>query len=172
MNRSLSASLVAFSLMVTAVFAQDGPLRRAGQALDRAGKNIRYRVESEVARGQITAEEREVLSRVSRRIEWDKQFVGSTLQVEAQPGGAVILRGSVLSEKVKARAVDIVQNTIGVTSVVDELAVVKEVKVIEAKPAARVIGVTPPVTTVTPPVTTVAPPVTTETRVIVKPGQD
>ena len=155
MHRSLSASLVVSSLVVTAALAQDGPIRRAGQALDRAGKNIRSRVESEVARGQITAEEREVLGRVSRRIEWDKQFVGSTLQVEAQPGGAVILRGSVLNERVKARAVDLVENTIGVTRVVDELAVVKEVKVIEAKPAARVIGVTPPTTV--------------ETKVIVKP---
>ena len=145
MHRSLSASLVACSLVVTAAFAQDGPLRRTGQALDRAGKNIRYRVESEVARAQVTAEERDVLNRVSRRIEWDKQLVGSTLRMEVQPGGAVILRGSVRNDKVKARAVDLAENTTGVTRVVDELAVVKEVKVIEAGPAARVIEVTPPV---------------------------
>jgi hypothetical protein len=155
MHRSLAASLVASSLVVTAAFAQDGPIRRAGQALDRAGKNIRARVETEVARGQAAVAERELLGRVSRRIEWDKQLVGSTIQMEVQPGGAVILRGSVLNEKVKARAVDLVENTVGVTRVVDELAVVKEVKVIEARPAARVIGVTPPATV--------------ETEVIVKP---
>ena len=34
---------------------------------------------------------------------------------------------------------DVVQNTIGVATVVDELAVVKDVKVIPAKPAGRVI---------------------------------
>jgi hypothetical protein len=146
MHRSLAAALVALSLVVTAAFAQDGPIRRAGQALDRAGKNIRSRVETEVARGQAAIAERELLGRVSRRIEWDKQLVGSTIQMEVQPGGAVILRGSVLNEKVKARAVDLVENTIGVTRVVDELAVVKEVKVIEARPGARVIGVTPPAT--------------------------
>ena len=53
--------------------AQDGPLQRAGQVLDRTGKNIRARVETEIARGQLAAEERDVLHRVLRRIEWDKR---------------------------------------------------------------------------------------------------
>ncbi len=48
------------------------------------------------------------------------------------------------------------ENTIGVTGVVDELAVVKEVRVIDARPA-RVIEVSPPVT------------VPAETKVIVEP---
>ncbi len=155
MSRTLSASLMAATLVSSAVFAQDGPLRRAGQALDNAGKNIRYRVETEIARGQVAIQDREVLNRVARRIEWDKQFLGSTLRIEVRPGGMVVLQGSVLNEAVKRRAVDIVENTIGVTSVVDELAVVKEVKVIKAKPAARVIESKPSVTT--------------ETEVIVKP---
>jgi hyperosmotically inducible periplasmic protein len=157
MYRFLFTLLVASALVSSAAFAQDGPLQRAGQALDNAGKNIRYRVESEIARGQVTAQEREVLGHVIRRIEWDKQFVGSTLQLEVQPGGAVVLRGSVRSGAAKLRAVDIVENTIGVTSVVDELAVVKEVKVIKATPTVRIIEVTPPVV------------VPAETKVIVKP---
>ena len=160
MYRSLSAFLVTIAVVSAATHAQDGPLRRAGQALDNAGKSIRYRVETEVARGQITAEEREVLARVTRRIEWDKQLVGSTMRLEARPGGEVVLRGSVLNDAVKRRAVDLVANTIGVMGVVDELAVVKEVKVIPAKPAARVIGVTPPA------------PAAVETEVIVKPRTD
>jgi hyperosmotically inducible periplasmic protein len=149
------ATLLTLALVASPAFAQDGPIQRAGQALDNAGKNIRYRVESEIARGQVYAQERELLARVTRRIEWDKKLVGSALQFEVRLGGAVVLRGSVLSEAVKLRAVDLVENTIGVTSVVDELAVVKEVKVIKAKPTVRVIEVTPPVTT--------------ETKVIVKP---
>ncbi len=159
MCRSLSATLLTLSLISSAAFAQDspGPLRRAGQALDNAGKNIRARVETEITRGQIAVQERDLLTRVTRRIEWDKRFVGSTLRIEVQAGGAVILRGSVINDTVKLRAVDLVENTIGVTSVVDELAVVKEVKVIKSKPAATVIEVTPPIT------------VPAETKVIVKP---
>ena len=148
MSRSF-AILLTLSFTVAAAFAQDGPLRRAGQALDRAGKNIRYRVETEVARGQEAVQDREVLHRVARRIEWDKQFLGSTMRIEVQPGGRVILQGSVRTDAVKLRAVDVVGNTIGVTSVVDELAVVKDVKVIKAKPAGRVIESKSSVTTET-----------------------
>ena len=102
MSRSL-AIVLTLSVTVAAAFAQDGPIRRAGQALDRAGKNIRYRVETEVARGQEAVQDREVLHRVARRIEWDKQFLGSTLRIEVQPGGRVILQGSVLTDAVKLR---------------------------------------------------------------------
>ena len=168
MIRSIAASVLTLSLMASAAVAQDGPIRRAGQALDNAGKNIRYRVESEIARGQISAQEREVLGRVSRRIEWDKRFVGSTIQIESRAGGAVAVRGSVLSDAAKLQAIEVVENTIGVTSVIDQLAVVKEVKVIKAKPVVEVIEVTPPVTTETK-VIEVTPPVTTGTKVIVKP---
>jgi hyperosmotically inducible periplasmic protein len=142
----LFAILLTLSCTVAAAFAQDGPLRRAGQALDRAGKNIRYRVETEVARGQEAVQDREVLYRVARRIEWDRQFLGSAMRIEVQPVGRVVLQGSVTSDAVKLRAVDVVQNTIGVTAVVDELAVVKEVKVIKTQPAGTVIESKPSVT--------------------------
>ncbi len=145
MSRTLP--LMAALLISSAVFAQDGPIRRAGQALDNAGKNIRYRVETEIARGQDAVQDREVLHRVARRIEWDKQFLGSTLRIEVRPGGAVVVQGSVLNDAVRRRVVDVVQNTIGVSSVIDELAVVKEVKVIKAKPAGRVVESSPSITT-------------------------
>jgi hypothetical protein len=146
MPRSLIASLVAATLVSSAVLAQDGPLRRAGQALDNAGKNIRYRVETEIARGQVALQDREVLHRVARRIEWDKRFLGSAMRIEVRPGGTVVLQGSVPGDAVKHQAVDVVENTIGVTSIVDELAVVKDVKVIKTKPQGRVIESKPSVT--------------------------
>ena len=46
------------------------------------GGNIRNAVDNEVARGQIDAQDREVLNRVTRRIEWDKQLVGSMIRFE------------------------------------------------------------------------------------------
>lgn len=146
MTRFITASLLTLTFAASAVLAQDGPLRRAGQALDRTGKNIRARVETEVARGEIAVQEREILSRVSRRIAWDRRFVGSTIQIESRAGGVIVLRGSVLTPDVKLRAVEQAANTIGVTSVVDELGVVKGVKVIKAKPPETVIEVAPPAT--------------------------
>jgi hyperosmotically inducible periplasmic protein len=154
MKQILTAALMTLALADLAL-AQDGPLQRAGQALDRTGKNIRARVETEIAKGQVAVEERDVLYRVLRRIEWDKRFAGSTLKLESRAGGTMVLRGSVLSAAVKRQAVDLVENTTGVTTVVDELAVVESVKVIQTKPAPRVIEVTPPAAS--------------ETKVIVKP---
>lgn len=146
MLRAAAVALLSLAVVISTAFAQDGPLRRAGRALDNTGKNIRNRVESEVARGQSIAQEREMLNRVVRRIEWDKQFVGSALRVEARPGGGIILRGSVVDSNVKARAVDLAQNTLGVTSVVDELAVIKEVRVIPSNPTTTVIESAPATT--------------------------
>jgi hyperosmotically inducible periplasmic protein len=154
MKQTLTAALMTLALADLAL-AQDGPLQRAGQALDRTGKNIRARVETEIAKGEVAAEERDVLRRVLRRIEWDKRFAGSTLRLESRAGGTMVLRGSVLSVAVKRQAVELVENTTGVTAVVDELAVVESVKVIRPTPAARVIEVTPPAAS--------------ETKVIVKP---
>ena len=163
MIRATSAALLSLSLLSSAALAQDGPLNRFGRALDQTGKNIRSNVETEVARNQITAQERDVLNRVGKRIDWDKLMVGSTLRLEVQPGGVVVLQGSVPNDAVRLRAVDLVQNTTGVTSVVDQLAVVKTVRVIEATPTpvpTTAIEVTTP-----PPVP--APP--TAARVIVRP---
>jgi hyperosmotically inducible periplasmic protein len=49
----------------------------------------------------------------------------------------------------KQRAAELVASTVGVNSVADELAVVKEVKVIQTKPAVTVIETTTPVVTET-----------------------
>jgi hyperosmotically inducible protein len=135
----MAAFLVILVGSVPAARAQ-GPIERVGQALDNAGRNIRRGVENAVARGQISAAEQELIERVLFRIRWDKQLSGSVLQLEVPAYGAVILRGSVASKEIKARAVDLVQNTIGVTSVVDELAVLKDAKVIQARPAEVVPG--------------------------------
>lgn len=154
---SLSAALL---VIVSAVAsqAQDGPLRRAGRALDNTGKNIRARVEGEVVRGEITAQERDLLARVTNRIRWDKKLANSVLQIRVDVEGAVVLRGSVVDKAAKDRAVDLADSTVGVTKVIDELAVGKDVRVIEAVPA-RPVGVITSTPTVVPAETKVVVPV-------------
>lgn len=164
MIRVFTASAVALALAAVPVIAQDGPLRRAGRALDQAGKDIRSGIETEVARGQITAQERDVLHRVGKRIDWDKQMAGSTLRLEVQPGGVVILQGSVPSIAARRRAVDLVENTTGVTSVVDQLAIADTTRVIQAPSSVIETQTSTPVVEVERPI--VVPPAT---RVIVKP---
>jgi hyperosmotically inducible periplasmic protein len=146
MNRSV-APFLTLALTVATASAQEGILSRTGRALDNAGRGIRNAVETEVARGQIDAEDREVLTRVMNRVKWDKYLVMSTITLDVQPGRTVILRGSVPSAVHKQRAAEMVASTVGVLSVVDELAVVKDVQVIKAVPTAKVIVVTPPAPT-------------------------
>ncbi len=53
--------------------------------LDNAGRNIRNTVDSEIARGQVDAQDRDLLVRVMHRVEWDKQLVGSTVRSSSNP---------------------------------------------------------------------------------------
>ena len=149
MDRSIALSFAALALMASTAPAQEGILSRTGRAFDNAGRGIRNAVETEVERGQIDANDREVLNRVIRRLEWDKPMVGATIQVQVQPGGVVYLRGSVRSAGHKQGAAALVESTVGVAGVVDELAVVKEVKVIQARPTTRVVEVDAPAPTST-----------------------
>src|SRR5262249_18938375 len=146
MVRSLAACMTLI-LTVASASAQEGILSRTGRALDNAGRSIRNAVETEVARGQIDAEDREVLGRVMSRVQWDKYLVTSTITLDVQPGRIVVMRGSVPSAVHKQRAAEMVASTVGVVSVVDELAVTKDVQVIKPVPTAKVIVVTPPAAT-------------------------
>lgn len=166
MRKSLALSLVALAFTSNAL-AQDGPLSRAGQALDNAGKNIRRSVEGAVARGQITAQERELLGRVSQRLNFDKQMAGSALRLTVSADGAVVLQGSVAEEAARKRAVDLVQSTVGVTVAVDELAVVKDVRVIQAAPVQIIDPLPVESRVVVPPSRVVVPP---GAKVVVPPG--
>ena len=162
MERSFALSVVTLALTAFTATAQEGILSRTGRALDNAGRGIRNAVDTGIAQGQMDAQEREVLNRVMRRVEWDKHLASSLIQFEVRPGRTIVLRGSVASPIHKKRAADLVSSTVGVSTVVDELAVVKEVKVIQAKPATRVVETKPPAIVVTPSEVT-------DTTVIVKP---
>ncbi|MDG3006633.1 BON domain-containing protein [Paludisphaera mucosa] len=131
MVRTLAA-LVVLSCVSTA-HAQ-GTLSRVGDALDNAGRNIRQGVEGAVARGQVVAQERDLVDLVATRIRTDKRLRSSAVQMEVRSDGSVVLRGSVVDAAAKKLAAELVENTIGVTTVIDELAIVKEVRVIESKP--------------------------------------
>lgn len=158
----LLAALIVLSCVSTTARAQ-GVLNRAGEVLDDAGRSIRRGVENAVARGEATAQERGLIGLIGSRIRGDKRLAASSIQMEVRSDGAVTLRGSVRSAEAKALAGELVENTVGVTTVVDELAVVKEVKVIGVEPTPKAVVVEPPATVIVPEPTGPA------TKVIVKP---
>ena len=137
MARATTAALLAFAFLVPSAQAQDAGTRKLNRA--------------------IHAQEKEILRYVTQRMEYDKKLKGSTVTVEVQPGGVVVLSGSVLNEAAREWVIELTENTIGVRSIVDELAVVKAAKVYETKTDTAVIEVAKPVV------------VPVETRIIAKP---
>ena len=105
--RIATASLVATAI-TSAAFAQ-GPIERAGRALDNAGRAIRYNVESAVARGNVSTQERQLINHVSQRLNLDRRLVGSALQIVVEPGGAVALAAALAGKlPVRGRTVGVV----------------------------------------------------------------
>jgi hypothetical protein len=142
-TRSFPAAVL-LALVPAALAHAQGPLQRAGQTLDNAGRNIRLGIEGAVARGQVTARERQTAGRVLDRLRWDKRLQASMIQVVVRGDGSVVLRGSASDDAARKLAAETTANTVGVTTVVDEMSVVKQVKVIGPKPAARIVDPVPP----------------------------
>ena len=118
-----AAILLATAAISVICRAQEGPAERAGQALDKAGKQIRRGVENAVVRGQASLQEADLLARVYSRIHWDKALFKSTLELEVRADGTAILRGAVVDATAKKRAVELAKTTVGINAVVDELVV-------------------------------------------------
>jgi hyperosmotically inducible protein len=134
----LAAPLITAALLAPACVAkaQQGAAERVGQGLDSAGRNIRRGVQTAFPRARAMVHEQEVLSRVYSRLHWDKVLVGSTLEIEVRDNGVAVLRGAVVDDAARRRAVNLTTDTVGVAQVIDELTVVAPPRVIESVPPA------------------------------------
>ena len=128
----LAGVAVATALFVPPLVAraQQGVGARAGSALDNAGRGIRRGVTNAFPRARASVHDQEVLARVYSRLHWDKVLVGSTLEIEEQDGGVTVLRGAVVDDAARNRAVILARDTVGVTEVVDEMTLLPPTRVI------------------------------------------
>jgi hyperosmotically inducible protein len=166
-------SLMAVVLSLTStVNAQEGIVGRAGEALDNAGRTIRFGVENAVAKSKAAVYEQELLARVYNRIHWDKYLIKATLELQVQADGTATLRGTVTEQAIKDRAIVLARDTVGINRVVDELTVVPPSRVIPALPSTTTLNGT---TTIVKPAKVITVPTTTtvietpSTTVISKP---
>ncbi len=67
-----------------------------------------------------------VQGRVYGRLHWDKALADATIDIQVRDDHIVVLKGSVDSESAKNKAVQLAQDTTGVSQVVDELAVLNK----------------------------------------------
>jgi len=135
--KAFSLGCLTFSLVAGADCKAQGVVERAGQALDNAGRNIRRGVESAVARGEAAVRETDVLGRVYGRLHWDKKLTDAVIEINVAADGATTLRGAVADAAAKKRAVILARDTVGVTTVVDQLTIADAARVIPASPAAN-----------------------------------
>ncbi len=109
---------------------EPGAGQKVGQKLDEAAQDIKagLRKAGESAKEQFgkaksSVNNMTVESRVYGRIHWDKALNDAAIELSVGDDGVITLDGTVATAKAKARAVALTQETVGVTKVVDRLAV-------------------------------------------------
>jgi len=110
--------------------AQQGVGEKLGESLDDAGKAIKRglqrsgeAVRESFARTKTSVQNMGIEARIFGRLHWDKDINSSSIELEVRDGNVAILKGVVPSAAVKSKAVALTRDTVGVTQVIDQLAV-------------------------------------------------
>ena len=89
-----------------------GGLRKAGDA-----------AKEQFSKAKTAVNNMGVESRVYGRLHWDKALNAASIELAATDDGVITLDGTVADAKAKAKAVELARDTVGVTKVVDHLAI-------------------------------------------------
>jgi hypothetical protein len=130
-------SLVALTLALGASLAigqEPGPVERAAEKLDEAGRQLKQGLErgfgtardavrESFSRTRDRVNDMNVEARVYGRLHWDKLLTTSSLTLSVEARGIVTLRGAVPSADAKKRAVELAADTVGVSRVIDQLVI-------------------------------------------------
>ena len=118
-----------FGIGVGRAQQDQGPAEKAGSKLDEAGRSFkkgledaRDAVREQFARARGSVHNMDVASRVYGRLHWDKTLTTSTLDLDVK-GGVATLRGAVPDAKAKAKAVELAEDTVGISKVIDQLTI-------------------------------------------------
>ncbi len=108
---------VCLGLPVATAPAQIG--QRIDRALERVGEGLREGWDE--ARGAVNR--MGLQARVYSRVHWDRELHDSAIEIDSRSPDIVVLRGTVPDEAAKRKAVELARDTVGVASVIDELAI-------------------------------------------------
>jgi len=104
--------------------------KKVGEKLDQVGREIKeglnkagIAAKDQYAKARMSVHSMGVESRVYGRLHWDKALNDALVDLTASPDGVITLDGTVANAKAKLRAVELTQETVGVTRVVDHLAI-------------------------------------------------
>ena len=104
--------------------------QKVGEKIDGAVQDIKsgFRkagnaAKEQFAKARTSVHNMGVESRVYGRIHWDKALNDATIELTSTEDGVITLNGTVADAKAKIKAIDLTKDTVGVTKVVDQLAV-------------------------------------------------
>jgi hyperosmotically inducible protein len=130
MRFGLALAATALLSESTARAQEPGTAQKVGEKLDEAGQVVKRQVgragdaiKDQFDRAKRSIHAMGVESRVYGRLHWDKALENATLEVAVAKDGTVTLTGSVPNLAAKAKAVQLANDTSGVTRVVDQLAI-------------------------------------------------
>jgi hypothetical protein len=104
--------------------AQPGTATKIGEQIDRGLNQIGTEFSQAWAEVRKSVEKMGVQGRVYGRLHWDKALEGATnLEISVRDGQVVVLSGTVADAAAKQKAEQLARDTVGVSSVVNELAI-------------------------------------------------
>ena len=124
-KRSVSIVIVCAlcGLTMNNSLAQEGVGEQVGKKIDRGIDRLEENLKQSWAQIRKSVENMGVQGRVYSRLHWDKALEKATIDVEVRDEHVVVLKGSVPNQAARQKAVQLARDTVGVTQVVDRLAV-------------------------------------------------
>ena len=100
-----------------------GTAEKIGEKIDRGISQIGAELSQAWAEVRKSVDKMGVQGRVYGRLHWDKALENANLDIDVRDGQVVVLKGAVNSAAAKQKAEQLTGDTIGVTSVINELAI-------------------------------------------------
>jgi hyperosmotically inducible periplasmic protein len=100
-----------------------GAAEKIGEKIDRGLTQIGAELSQAWTEVRKGVEKMGVQGRVYGRLRWDKALESSVLDIDVRDNQIVVLKGHVTNEAAKQKAEQLAGETIGVTSVINDLAV-------------------------------------------------
>jgi hyperosmotically inducible periplasmic protein len=117
--------------------AQDGPvLPRVREGAARVAGAVERTIDQ--IRGDVQG--MGIQARVMSRLRWDKALTDANIDVDVEAGDAVILKGAVASAGARSKAIELAQDTVGVSRVIaDNLVVAQNQPGVQPTPGRPVV---------------------------------
>ena len=103
--------------------SQSGPAARIGEKIDRGLSQVGSELSQAWAEVRKSVEKMGVQGRVYGRLHWDKALECANVEINVRDGQVVVLTGTVASSAAKLRAEQLANDTVGVSTVVNELSI-------------------------------------------------